>query len=74
MLGALGIPTWLFVLLIVLVIWDTIWKGIGLWKSGRHNQMAWFVCILIINSVGILPIVYLLFFQPKSSRSKKTRK
>jgi len=50
-------------LLIVGGIWDTIWKGIGLWRSGVNRQIAWFVVILIINSVGILPIVYLIWFQ-----------
>ena len=28
--------------------------------SGRT---AWFVCIAIFNTVGILPILYILFFQ-----------
>ncbi|MEK6741774.1 MAG: DUF5652 family protein [Nanoarchaeota archaeon] len=72
MIEELGIPVWILVLLIVLIIWETIWKGIGLWKSGRNNQIAWFVCILIFNTAGILPIIYILFFQPKKSNKKKT--
>ncbi|MBW2999733.1 hypothetical protein KY339_03595 [Candidatus Woesearchaeota archaeon] len=51
--------------LVPLVIWAAIWKGIGLWKSGRNNQLAWFVVLFILNTAGILPIVYLLFFQKK---------
>jgi hypothetical protein len=54
--------TWL----IPLAIWEAIWKGIALWKSGRNNQMKWFVAILILNTIGILPIVYIKFFQKKS--------
>ena len=72
MIEELGIPVWILVLLIVLIIWETIWKGIGLWKSGRNNQIAWFVYILIFNTAGILPIIYILFFQPKKSNKKKT--
>ena len=51
--------------LIPLVIWELIWKGIALWKTGRNNQLKWFIAILILNTVGILPIVYLWFFQKK---------
>ncbi|MFH1012392.1 MAG: DUF5652 family protein [Candidatus Peregrinibacteria bacterium] len=51
--------------LIPLIVWSLIWKGIGLWKCGRHNQLYWFIAILVLNTVGILPIVYLLWFQKK---------
>ena len=53
----------LLALFLVLMIWEAIWKGIALWKCGRNNQLTWFVFILIFNTIGILPIVYLLFFQ-----------
>jgi hypothetical protein len=57
--------------LIPLVIWEIVWKGIALWKAGRNNQMKWFVALLIFNTVGILPIVYLKFFQKKGEISTK---
>ena len=49
----------------LLAIWDLVWRGFALWRAGRHNQKAWFVVILIINSVGILPIAYLLLTKDK---------
>jgi len=56
----------LFIPIIVLIaIWDAVWKAIGLWKSGRNNQLAWFVVLFIFNTAGILPIVYIVFFQKK---------
>ena len=55
----------LVLLLLVLTIWDVVWKAIALWKSARHKQLVWFIFLLIINSVSILPIIYLLFFQKK---------
>jgi methionyl-tRNA synthetase len=62
-LEALYIP---LVLVAILVgIWDAVWKAIGLWKSGRNNQLAWFVVLFIFNTAGILPILYILFFQKK---------
>jgi len=60
-----AIPPVLLALLIVLIIWEAIWKGIGMWKAGRNNQMVWFVLIFILNTAGILPILYLAFFQKK---------
>ncbi len=50
----------------ILTIWEAVWKGIALWKCGRNRQIVWFICIFIFNTVGILPIVYLLFFQRKT--------
>ena len=57
--------TWLIVLIVILVIWDLIWKMIAFWKSARGSQLAWFVCIGIFNTAGILPIIYLIWFQKK---------
>jgi hypothetical protein len=53
-----------FVIVIVLLaIWEGVWKVIAMWKSARHNQLAWFICLAIFNTVGILPILYILCFQ-----------
>jgi hypothetical protein len=67
---------WLF---LIVTLWEAVWKGIALWKTGRNKQLAWFVCILIFNTAGILPIIYLLFFQKNRERkahkdSRKKRK
>ena len=48
---------------VLLAIWDGVWKLIALWKSARNNQLAWFICLAIFNTVGILPILYILCFQ-----------
>lgn len=56
--------------IIVVAIWDGVWKLIALWKSARHNQLAWFVCLAIFNTAGILPILYILFFQPPAPASQ----
>ena len=53
------------VLLIGLMIRDMIWKAIALWKAGTKKQLARFICLFIFNTLGILPIIYLAFFQKK---------
>ena len=56
------------VVLILVAIWDSVWKLIAMWKSARHSQLAWFICLAIFNTVGILPILYILCFQPKDAQ------
>lgn len=51
--------------IIVISLWELVWKGIALWYASRNRQKKWFVALLIINSVGILPIIYLRWFKPK---------
>ncbi|MDA3855324.1 MAG: DUF5652 family protein [Candidatus Woesearchaeota archaeon] len=64
----------LFIMLVVfLVIWDMTWKAIGMWKAGRNNQLVWFVFIFILNTAGILPIVYIFFFQRNMNKKIKTK-
>ena len=65
-LDANHFPVWLSVvipLLILLALWDGVWKAIGMWKSARNNQLPWFICIAIFNTAGILPIIYLVWCQ-----------
>lgn len=46
----------------IILIWSFVWRGLALWRSARLNHKTWFVFMLIINSLGILEILYLAFF------------
>ncbi len=48
---------------VLLLLWSLFWKGWALWRAAQNKQKAWFIAILVINLLGILEIVYLLFFQ-----------
>jgi methionyl-tRNA synthetase len=52
----------------VLIAFDFILKGIALWKAGNQKQLGWFIALFILNTAGILPIIYLLFFQKKKRK------
>ena len=54
-----------------LIIWEGIWKGIALWKTAKNNQLKWYVAIFVLNTVGVLPIVYLFLFDPKRKNKKQ---
>jgi hypothetical protein len=65
------IPAWAYPLL----IWELIWKAIALWYSAKNKQIIWFIFCLVLNTVGILPIIYLAFFQKEGIKreSKRTK-
>jgi hypothetical protein len=54
-----------FVLLIAL--WTIVIKGYALWVAARAGQKWWFIALLVINTIGILEVVYLIWFSPKGS-------
>lgn len=70
-----NIPLWL---IIIATIWSLIWKGFALWKSARIKQPVWFIVLLVVNTLGILEILYLFLFSkinlsdksPKRKRKK----
>ncbi len=41
------------------LLWVIPWKGYGLWKSAQNKDRIWFVAILVLNTLGILPIIYI---------------
>lgn len=56
---------WLFILL---AAWSLIWKAIAAWRAARNNHLAWFIAIFVVNTIGLLEIIYLLFFSKKRYR------
>jgi len=54
-------PTWLY----LIMLWTLPWKGIALWKSSKNNQKNWFIILFLVNTLAILEILYIFFFQKK---------
>ena len=64
-----GIPLWL---LIALLVWSVLWKLLALWKSARKNHPVWFIVIALVNTIGILEILYIyIFSEIKSLKNRK---
>lgn len=61
-------------LLILIIAWSLAWKGMGLWASARKGQKVWFIAILIVNSMGILEIIYFISEKIKAKRKSKSSK
>jgi methionyl-tRNA synthetase len=54
-------------IILVVVLWTVVLKGYALWNSARNSQKWWFIVLLICNTLGILEIIYLIWFRTKKS-------
>ena len=52
-------------LFILLLVWSIIWKGLALWKAARLSNKWWFLVLLVVNTLGILEIIYIYFVAKK---------
>ena len=57
-----GLPSWLA---LMIVIWTIPWKAVALWKAARKNDKVWFIIILLVNTIGILEILYIFLISKK---------
>lgn len=48
-----------------LVVWSLVWKGFSLWKAAQAKNKYWFIALLLINTAGILDILYIFVFSKK---------
>jgi len=71
------IPMWAYPIL----IWTMAWKAVAAWKAARKGHLIWFVAFFVVNTLGILPIIYIFIFQkinfgkrPVKKVSKKKKK
>ena len=42
-------------------LWSVVWKALALWHAARRGQYWWFLILLVVNTLGILEIIYLFF-------------
>jgi hypothetical protein len=52
---------------LLLIAWIIVWKGLALWKAGTKRDKGWFIALLLLNTFGILDIIYVYFI---SNRKK----
>jgi hypothetical protein len=59
---------WFVLIFTILTVWAIIWKGIALWKAARDSSKVWFIIFLIVNTLGILEIIYIFYFFKKKNK------
>ena len=62
MYGNIGFEDTLLLRAVVILLmgWWLLWKGLALWKAARRNHLPWFIVLMIVPTVGILEIIYAL--------------
>ena len=46
---------------VLFLVWSLVWKGIALWKSATKSHLVWFIILLLVNTLGILEILYIFY-------------
>lgn len=49
----------------LLLVWSIFWKLLAVWRASKLDQKYWFIALFIINSFGIVEILYLFVFAKK---------
>ncbi|MBU0611941.1 hypothetical protein KKA39_02430 [Patescibacteria group bacterium] len=52
-------------ILVLIVVWTLFWKIYAVWTAVKNNHKGWFVAVLILNTFGILEIIYLFYIAKK---------
>ena len=47
---------------VALFAWVLVWKGLALWKAAHKEEKWWFIAFLVVNTLGVLEILYLYVF------------
>ena len=48
--------------MLAVLVWTIYWKYQAIWYAVKHEHKWWFLAFLVINTVGILEILYLYIF------------
>lgn len=59
--------------LVVAILWTLPWKGVALWKAAKNSDKVWFSLLLIINTLGILEILYIFVFSKREYPVKSVK-
>jgi methionyl-tRNA synthetase len=53
-------------LLLLTILWILPWKLFALWTAAKKDQKVWFIILLIVNTLGILEIIYIFAVAKKT--------
>ena len=68
MMGLFG--TWMGAFLLPIILWSLAWKGWALWKAAKRDSKVWFVVLLLVNTAGILDILYIFLFSGTDAKKE----
>jgi methionyl-tRNA synthetase len=63
-IGGLGIILVFAFMLVIIAL-----KGYALWHAAKRDEKWWFIILLVVNTLGILELIYLAFIVKKWRKS-----
>jgi len=54
----------------IIMAWSIFWKGLALWRAAKNDHQKWFIALLIINTLGLLEILYLYLFSKRTIKKE----
>ena len=56
-------------IIMVFVFLELVLKGFALWRAAKKDDKYWYIAILCLNTLGILPLVYIVFIKKDAHKS-----
>ncbi len=63
--GFFAIAAVFWIVIIAITIFELIFKAKALWRAARMSDKTWFILLLIFNTAGILPLIYISMTKDK---------
>ncbi len=54
--------------ILVITLWDLVWKAVAIYMAAGRGARWWAVAVLVFNTMGILPIIYIFGFAGKMEK------
>jgi len=61
------------VVLMLFLTWSIVWKGFGMWRAAQIKSKPWFIALLVVNTAGILDILYIFIFSKKGKPTSQSK-
>ncbi|EKD86931.1 MAG: hypothetical protein ACD_37C00097G0002 [uncultured bacterium] len=50
------------IVIMLILLWSMLWKTLALWRASKGDQRYWFIALLLLNTFGLLELIYLFKF------------
>jgi hypothetical protein len=60
------------IIILITILWVLPWKIYALWIASKNNHKIWFVVFVLVNTLGILEIIYIFGIAKKTWHEVKT--
>jgi len=60
--------------LLPLILVDVPLKGWAMWRAARLEKSIWFIALLLVNSLGVFPVIYLVLSRVEYAKFVATKK